>query len=84
VTRTFRIAVRLFAGHRESVGASELEVEIDEGSTVEDLRSVLASHPAIGSLLGGAAVALNRRYAESHVVVSEGDEVAIIPPVAGG
>ncbi|MYJ67599.1 MAG: MoaD/ThiS family protein [Gemmatimonadetes bacterium] len=31
-----------------------------------------------------AAVAVNRSYANGDTVLSEGDEVALIPPVAGG
>ena len=75
------IHVRLFAALRERVGTSHLDLELPEGAQVADV------WPALG--LGGAepsslAFALNRAYADREDVLSDGDEVALIPPVSGG
>jgi molybdopterin converting factor subunit 1 len=81
------IAVRtlFFAAYRDLVGCSSLDVELPEGSSVGDLVAVLRGrgHP-FSVLPDQPAVALNRVYASHDEALSEGDEVAFIPPVAGG
>jgi molybdopterin synthase catalytic subunit/molybdopterin converting factor small subunit len=73
-----RVTVRLFAGLRERAGAAERELE--------GVTRVSEVWPALG--LGdepdGLLYAVNRRYAESSQELSDGDEVALIPPVSGG
>ena len=84
VTERFEVSVRLFGKHRELAGESVVSVELAAGATVADLRRALAGHTSLGGSLEGAAVALNRRYQPDESPVTEGDEVAVIPPVAGG
>jgi molybdopterin converting factor small subunit len=80
----FEVPVRLFGRHRELAGESVISVVLAAGATVGDVRIALAGHPDIGGVLEGAAVAVNRRYEPDGALVSDGDEVALIPPVAGG
>jgi len=84
VTGRFEVEVLLFGRHRELAGQSVVSVELAAGGTVADLRRALSEHPAVGAALEGCAVALNRRYESDDSPVLEGDEVAVIPPVAGG
>ena len=84
MTERFEVSVRLFGKHRELAGESVVCVELAEGGTVADLRRALSGHVSLGRSLEGAAVALNRRYEPDECPVSEGDEIAVIPPVAGG
>lgn len=80
-----RISLRLFAAHRELLGADRLEVQLPSGATVADLLGVLTDqYPGLGRALGSARVAVNREYAPLITILREGDEVALIPPVAGG
>lgn len=80
-----RVRVRFFASHREQVGTGRYELDLPSESTVGDLlRRVLEAHPALLPLIGIARVAVNREYAPATTVLHDGDEVAIIPPVAGG
>ena len=76
--------MRLFGFQRELAGRPTVEVELNSGATVRDLRVALEQHPAIDRGLDRAAVAVNLRYAGDDEPVTEGDEVALIPPVAGG
>ncbi len=84
MTDRFEVPVRLFGRHREAAGEPVIRVELDAGATVADLKAALAIHPALGTSLDGSAVAVNRIYRSGESPVIEGDEVAIIPPVAGG
>jgi molybdopterin converting factor subunit 1 len=80
-----RVRVRLFARLRDLVGASEIEWRATEGSTVRDVWHDLAVRfPAIAPYEGSVSCAVNADYAKMSAVVSDGDEVAFLPPVSGG
>ncbi len=78
------VTVLLFASYAESVGASSIDVELPSGATVADVIGSVRELPGAGRLPREPLVAVNERYAARHDVVHAGDEVAIIPPVAGG
>ena len=74
-----------FALYREMAGAEELRVELPEGSRVADLVAHLrGSRPSLGRLPAQPVVAVNMDYAPLSTALRDGDEVAFIPPVAGG
>jgi molybdopterin synthase catalytic subunit len=75
-----RVAVRLFAGLRERAGTSVRNVELADGATVGDVWPALA----LGDEPAGLLYAVNKEYAERAAALSNGDEVAVIPPVSGG
>ena len=79
------VTVRLFARLREIVGAGELDRELNEGATVEDLLSTLrAEYPGLADFTRRTVIAVNQEFASSDTSLSDGDEVAIFPPVSGG
>ena len=82
---TFSVRTLFFAAYRDMVGAPELAVELGDGATVADLVAELRGrgHPWDG-LPREPAVAVNRSYASLDAPLGGGDEVAFIPPVAGG
>ena len=75
-----RITVKLFAGLRERAGESERDVELDSGARVADVWQPLG----LGEEPEGLLYAVNKEYAPPDRRLSEGDEVALIPPVSGG
>ena len=75
-----KVRVRLFAGLRERAGTAERDLELPEGALVEDVWAPLG----LGAEPAGLAYAVNRTYVERCRPLTEGDEVAIIPPVSGG
>jgi molybdopterin synthase catalytic subunit len=75
-----KITVRLFAGLRELAGTGRRELELPEPASVDDVWPALE----LGSEPAGLLYAVNRVYAERETELSEGDEVALIPPVSGG
>jgi sulfur-carrier protein len=80
-----KIRVRLFAAARQLAGRESLIVELADGATVAELRLVLAGLcPELTTLLPHALWAVDAEYARDQDRVSEGCEVACIPPVSGG
>ncbi len=80
-----RITVRLFAGYRERAGTSEVEFEVPAGATVGRLAAdVDRRFPGMTESPGSLVVAVNREYRDHRYELSDGDEVALIPPVSGG
>ena len=79
-----RVAVRLFASYAEAAGADEMVVTLPAGATAADCLAAVRAAPWAARVPPGPALAVNRRYARGDVVLRDGDEVAVIPPVAGG
>ena len=79
------VKVLLFAAVREVVGARERELAVDGASTAGSVLAALcAMHPALEAYVPSLRVAVNGDYVALDAPVRGGDEVAIIPPVAGG
>ena len=74
-----------FAAYRDLVGVTALDVDLREGATVADLVAELRGRGRpFDALPEEPAIAVNRTYALATEPLSPGDEVAFIPPVAGG
>ncbi len=80
-----RITVRLFAAHREAAGTGEVIADVAAGATVADgFARVCAAHPQLERLSHGVAFALNQTHVPGDAPLHDGDELAVLPPVAGG
>jgi molybdopterin converting factor subunit 1 len=80
-----RVKVKLFGRPREELGINELDREIDAGLTAGQLLADLVEeYPILDSYASVIKIAVNRRYADPGTELREGDEVACLPPVAGG
>jgi molybdopterin synthase catalytic subunit len=75
-----KITVKLFAGLRERAGWSARDIDLPDGAKLKDVWGELE----LGEQPRGIHYALNKGYADKSAVLSEGDEVALIPPVSGG
>ena len=78
------VTVYLFASYAESFGANNLKIELAPESTVADLVAELRAHPGSHVLPSWPRVAVNRKFAAPDQLVRPTDEIALIPPVAGG
>ena len=79
------VVVKLFGSVRDAVGAKELAMVLDEGATIGELRLQLAGDYEIFDQLGERlAVSVNLELADLSTALQPGDEVAFLPPVAGG
>ena len=85
-----QVPVRLFAGLRERARTNSIVVTLPDnpggtGATVQDAIDA-ASRTVEGGLQsrGHIMLALNREYVDADHAISDGDELAMIPPVSGG
>ena len=78
------VTVLLFASYADLLGRSQLELPLAPGGTVADVVAALGRLPNGSRLPPAPLVAVNERYAGLGDPLRAGDEVAIIPPVAGG
>jgi molybdopterin synthase catalytic subunit len=80
-----RVRVLLFAALRESVGEKSLDLEVGDSATVADLLAQLeAEHASLARYRGRMLVARNQERAPLATPLSDGDEIALLPPVSGG
>jgi molybdopterin converting factor subunit 1 len=80
-----RVRVLVFAAVRDAVGAPEVTLELPVDATAGGLlRALCERYPALGPYAPALRVAVNGEYVREGDPVREGDEVAVIPPVAGG
>ena len=80
-----RVTVRLFARLRDLAGSGELVRDVATPATVETVwRSLVDEMPDLGVYERTMSVAVNADYAKMSAKVSDGDEVAFLPPVSGG
>jgi molybdopterin converting factor small subunit len=74
-----------FAGARDIIGAPEVGLPVVGPCDVAELWSVLLSRfPALEPYKRSIRLAVNGAYASDADRIAPGDEVALIPPVAGG
>ena len=80
-----RVTVRLFARLRDIVGAPELTREVPPSATIGSVwRQLVSDFPELARYEQSLSTAINADYARMDQPLSEGDEVAFLPPVSGG
>jgi len=78
------VRVRFFARLRELASVETESISIAPASTLADVYAALrVEYPALPDRQSVRA-ALNQEFADWNAKVSDGDEVAFIPPVSGG
>ncbi len=81
------VTLRLFAQARESAGTRRVDIDNRAvGDTVGDIldEAVHRFGQPFASVLAGSKVWLNGAPADRETAVSQGDELAVLPPVSGG
>jgi molybdopterin converting factor subunit 1 len=78
------ITVLLFASYADALGCPQMDLPVPTGATVGDMVAQVRARVGVDRLPSRPLVAVNQEYAPYHRVLEDGDEVALIPPVAGG
>jgi molybdopterin converting factor small subunit len=76
--------VQLFASYAEIFGAPQIRISLPAGARVSDVVSAVRALPGGEQLAREVKVAVNQRFAGLAESVTARDEIALIPPVAGG
>jgi molybdopterin converting factor subunit 1 len=80
-----QVRVLYFATLRDKAGVRQDDVTLPDSATVSQLKAHLADrHPDLGAFLDTVLVAVNQDFARDGQPLTEGDEVALFPPVSGG
>jgi molybdopterin synthase catalytic subunit len=82
-----RMKVRLlfFAVLRDIAGSDEQELAVAEGTTAREVwESLRRTYARLSAYTQPPMIAINESYAAPEAVLRDGDELAFIPPVAGG
>jgi molybdopterin converting factor subunit 1 len=80
-----RVTVRLFARLRELAGVDTMTVDVPEPATVATVwRATTETAPALIPFERALSCAVNASFSRMSHTVSEGDDVAFLPPVSGG
>ncbi len=82
---TVTVTVRVFARYAEVLGLEEMTLELGEPATVGDAVKLLRSSVPNGGLLPERPlVAINQQHVLAETSLQDGDELALLPPLAGG
>ena len=81
-----RSAVRVlaFGRYAEVLGAETLEIDLLPGATVRDMLQVIRERPGGNLLPQQVLCAVNLGQVDAEHVLRAGDELALLPPLAGG
>ncbi len=78
------ISVLLFGIARDLTGQSTVSIPLSGGANVGDLLGQLHQrYPALTGIRS-LLIAVNGEYAEAGQLLTDNDEIALIPPVSGG
>jgi molybdopterin converting factor small subunit len=81
---TITVRVLLFARYADLLGAEELPLSLADGATVADAVAAVRALPGGDALPMHPLVAVNLEQRTADAALAGGDEVALLPPVAGG
>ena len=82
---TVRITALLFGQAREWVGSSSIDLNLEAPATVESAFAILKTrHPRLAEMQRSLLFAVNEEYASPSHTLSDGDRLAVLPPVSGG
>jgi molybdopterin converting factor subunit 1 len=80
-----KVRLLFFAVLRDIAGSDERELALDEGTTPAEVwESLRRSYAKLADYAQPPLIAINESYAAADAVLRDGDELAFIPPVAGG
>lgn len=79
------VTMRYFAHAREPAGCADEALQLPAQLSALALRALLlARHPKLERVLPSCRIAHNLEFAGQTLMLADGDELALIPPVSGG
>jgi molybdopterin converting factor small subunit len=79
------VRVRFFSHLRDLASTGEMNLEVEQASTVRDLlQRLYTQKPALGAADKTILVAAGVEFVDRDYVIRVGDEISIMPPLQGG
>src|SRR5713226_6151597 len=79
------VRVLFFGAARDAAGREQLELSLSSQANVASaFAQLLADYPALARFGNSLLLAVNQEYALPDREISDGDELAVLPPVSGG
>jgi molybdopterin converting factor subunit 1 len=83
--RSMKVRLLFFAVLRDIAGTDAREPSLSDGATARDVwQWMRESYAPLAAYTQPPMIAVNETYAAPETVLRDGDELAFIPPVAGG
>ena len=80
-----QVRLLFFAVLRDIAGTGERELAVADGTTARDVwQSLRSEYAKLTDYSQPPMIAINESYAAPETILRDGDELAFIPPVAGG
>jgi molybdopterin converting factor small subunit len=80
-----KVQVQFFSRLKDIAGASELQLELPEGATIENLLGLLYTHtPALRAWDSTILIGAGLEFVRRDYVLQPAEQIAIMPPVQGG
>ncbi|MBP6385455.1 MAG: MoaD/ThiS family protein [Pseudarcicella sp.] len=79
-----KLQISLFGITKDIIGKNSINIEMSSGVTAQELiQELIVLYPALSKIVS-LVLAVNNEYADSSLMLSESDTIALIPPVSGG
>ena len=79
------VKVLFFANLKDIAGQASLEIEVEDGATVSDVKTIIVeSFPKLKEVIEKIFISLNQEMAVKDDILKDGDEVGLLPPFSGG
>ncbi|MBN1860722.1 MAG: MoaD/ThiS family protein [Candidatus Thermoplasmatota archaeon] len=80
-----KIIVRVFGRYKDIVGADSMQFDITDGKTIQDVVDFFVRrYPVVDKDKNRIMVIKNKMYISFDSTITEGDEIALSPPVVSG
>ena len=80
-----KLNVKFYASCREQTGIQATVLEVsDTFSTLNLIEILVEMYPDLKKGIHEVTLAVNKKYIRGEVILNDGDEVALIPPISGG
>jgi sulfur-carrier protein len=85
MSQKIKVTVKLFAAFQEAIAGSEIILALAPNSPVHQVYDELVlQYPNLEKWRSLTRFAINLEFVDSHTLLQDGDEIALIPPVSGG
>ncbi len=79
-----QVRIRYFGVLKDITGCALEMMEVPAGGTVGDVLRLTRTRWHGSGVWETLAVAVNQEYAQAAMLLEDGDEIALLPPVSGG